>query len=103
MEIRLLSTDFDGTIVSRVSEPVLDSSCLELIRDLQNRGAVWAINTGRSVDLLESGLTDFDFPIRPDFILTSERDVLRPGKNGEPWEAYGDWNQRCAREHRDLF
>jgi HAD superfamily hydrolase (TIGR01484 family) len=103
MEIRLLSTDFDGTIVSRVSEPVLDRSCLELIRDLQNRGAIWAINTGRSVDLLESGLTDFDFPIRPDFILTSERDVFRPGKNGAPWEAYGDWNERCAREHRELF
>ncbi len=103
MEIRLLSTDFDGTMVSRVSEPVLDRSCLELIRKLQDRGAIWAINTGRSVDLLESGLTDFGFPIRPDFILTSERDVFRPGKNGDPWEAYGDWNERCAREHRELF
>src|SRR3954454_4520120 len=103
MEIRLLSTDFDGTIVSRVSEPVLDPSCLELIRNLQDDGVLWAINTGRSVDLLESGLADLDFPIRPDFILTSERDVFRPGQNGAVWEAYGDWNDRCAREHRELF
>src|SRR5436853_3276234 len=103
MQIKLLSLDFDGTMVSRVSEPVLNRECMELIRDLQKQGAIWAINTGRSVDLLESGLTDFSFPIRPDFILTTERDVFRPGQNGSNWEAFGDWNDRCAREHRELF
>jgi len=103
MKILLLSIDFDGTLVSRVSEPVLDRQCMELIRELQASGAVWAINTGRSVDLLESGLVDFSFPIRPDFILTSERDVFRPGENGEKWEAFGEWNERCAREHAELF
>jgi HAD superfamily hydrolase (TIGR01484 family) len=103
MDIKLLSTDFDGTIVSRVSEPALDRQCMELIRELQKAGALWAINTGRSVDLLESGLTDFEFPVRPDFILTSERDVFRPSENDGAWEAYGDWNDRCARDHRELF
>src|SRR5712691_455842 len=101
--IRLLSLDFDGTLVSRAGEPVLDAQCMQLIRELQQGGAIWAINTGRSVDLLESGLTDFSFPIRPDFILTSERDVFRPGQNGEKWEAFGDWNDRCALEHAELF
>ena len=96
--IQLLSIDFDGTLVSRVSEPVLDAQCMELICELQNAGVVWAINTGRSVDLLESGLTDFAFPIRPDFILTTERDVFRPGQNGDKWEPFGDWNERCARD-----
>jgi hypothetical protein len=76
---------------------------MELIRELQNAGALWAINTGRSVDLLESGLTDFSFPIRPDFILTTERDVFRPGGNGDTWEPFGDWNERCARDHAELF
>src|SRR5438105_15775847 len=76
---------------------------MELIRDLQSAGAIWAINTGRSVDLLESGLTDFEIPMRPDFILTNERDVFRPGSNGEKWEAFGQWNERCAREHAALF
>jgi HAD superfamily hydrolase (TIGR01484 family) len=103
LKVRLLSTDFDGTIVCRTGQPILDRDCMELIRQLQNDGALWAINTGRSVDLLESGLTDFSFPFRPDFILTSERDVFRPGQNGEKWEAFGDWNERCAREHADLF
>src|SRR3989449_362638 len=102
-QIQLLSVDFDGTLVSRNGEPVLDARCMELIRELQEAGAIWAINTGRSVDLLESGLTDFSFPMRPDFILTSERDVFRRGENGAKWEAFGDWNERCAREHAELF
>jgi HAD superfamily hydrolase (TIGR01484 family) len=103
MEIKLLSIDFDGTLVSRVSEPVVDDRCMQLIRDLQNRGVLFAINTGRSVDLLESGLTDLEFPLRPDFILTTEREVFRPGTNGEKWESFGDWNERCARDHAELF
>ena len=103
MDIRLLSIDFDGTLVSRVGEPMLDARCMELIRDLQKAGVLFAINTGRSVDLLESGLSDFSFPVRPDFILTSERHVFRPGANGDRWEAFGDWNERGDREHKELF
>jgi HAD superfamily hydrolase (TIGR01484 family) len=103
MRIRLLSIDFDGTLVSRVSEPVLDAACIELIRALQKDGVQFAINTGRSVDLLESGLADFSIPLRPDFILTSERHVFRPGGTGDKWEAFGDWNERCARDHTELF
>src|ERR1041384_8633438 len=90
-------------MVSRVSEPVLDVECMQLIRDLQQGGRVWAINTGRSGDLLESGLSDFEFPIRPYFILTTEPEVFRPGTNGEKWEPFGDWNERCARDHAELF
>src|SRR5436190_3356893 len=101
--VQLLSLDFDGTLVSSVSEPVLDAQCMELIRELQDGGTMWAINTGRSVDLLQSGLADFSFPIRPDFILTTERDVFRPGRNRDKWEAFGDWNERCAQDHTDLF
>ena len=101
--IQLLSIDFDGTLVSRVSEPVLDAQCMELIRELRDAGAIWAINTGRSVDLLESGLADFAFPIHPDFILTTERDVFRRGPDGDKWEPFGDWNERCARDHAELF
>jgi HAD superfamily hydrolase (TIGR01484 family) len=101
--IRLLSTDFDGTLVSHLGEPALDRHCMELIRELQVAGATWAINTGRSVNLLESGLTNFEFQITPDFILTTERDVFRPGGNGDKWEPFGDWNDRCARDHAELF
>jgi HAD superfamily hydrolase (TIGR01484 family) len=103
-QIRLLSTDFDGTLVAHDSDPVLDPRCMELIAELQRDGALWAINTGRSVQLLETGLVDFEFPVHPDFILTSERDVFRPSTNGgERWEPFGDWNKRVAREHAEMF
>ncbi len=101
--LRLLSIDFDGTLVSHAGEPALNRQCMELIRELQDIGAIWAINTGRSVDLLESGLANFEIPIRPDFILTTERDVFRPGGNGDKWEPFGNWNDRCARDHAELF
>src|SRR5438045_7519615 len=102
--IRLISTDFDGTLVAHGGDPILDSACLEHIAQLQKQGAAWAINTGRSVDLLESGLADLDFPIHPDFILTSERDIFRPSSNGgTKWEPFGDWNERVARKHAELF
>jgi HAD superfamily hydrolase (TIGR01484 family) len=103
-KIRLLSTDFDGTLVAHGNEPVLDRGCMDYIDRLQADGVLWAINTGRSVDLLESGLSDFEFPIHPDFILTSERDIFRPsGNGGTKWEPFGDWNERVAREHVELF
>ena len=102
-EIRLVSTDFDGTLVAHGSDPVLDRGCMKYIEELQSQGVIWAINTGRSVALLEAGLEDFEFPIHPDFILTSERDVFRPATNGKKWEAYGDWNERVARDHAELY
>jgi HAD superfamily hydrolase (TIGR01484 family) len=101
--IRLLSTDFDGTLVAHGSDPVLDAECMDYIEELQATGVLWAINTGRSVELLESGLADLEFPIHPDFILTSERDIFRPSSNGGKWEPFGDWNERVAREHAQLF
>ncbi len=39
--IQLLSLDFDGTLVSRTGEPVLDAQCMEMIRELQDAGATW--------------------------------------------------------------
>jgi HAD superfamily hydrolase (TIGR01484 family) len=102
-KIRLLSTDFDGTLVAHGSDPVLDRGCMQHIEHLQKSGVLWAINTGRSVELLESGLADFDFPVHPDFILTSERDIFRPSANGGKWEPFGDWNERVAHEHAELF
>ena len=99
--IQLISTDFDGTMVSHASDPVSDPECMALIQELQKEGAIWAINTGRSVRLLEEGLEDFAFPFEPDFILTSERDVFRPTAAG--WEPFGDWNERCAQAHADLY
>ncbi len=100
-KIQIISTDFDGTLVCHASDPVFDRDCLQLIGELQKEGTIWAINTGRSVGMLEEGLADFAFPVLPDFILTSERDIFRPTAGG--WEPYGDWNARCAEAHAELY
>jgi len=38
--VRLISTDFDGTLVAHDNDPVLDPACIELIGQLQRVGAL---------------------------------------------------------------
>jgi hydroxymethylpyrimidine pyrophosphatase-like HAD family hydrolase len=60
-----------------------------------------AFNTGRTIRLVEEALGITGFPVRPDFALTSEREVFR--WNGSTWEDFGGWNSRCRAEHDTLF
>lgn len=100
--IKLLSTDFDGTLVDHFDRPPVAPALFERLRRLREGGIVWAINTGRDLGHIIHGLDEFAFPIQPDFIVTSERDLFhRP--DGLGWQAYGDWNERCAQAHDDLF
>jgi len=100
--IRLLSTDFDGTLVGHFAKPPVVPELFELLRDLQSHGAVWAVNTGRTLSLIVEGLEEFGFPVQPDFVLTTEREVFRR-KAGGGWEDFGDWNRRCFDAHEELF
>jgi HAD superfamily hydrolase (TIGR01484 family) len=100
--IKLLSTDFDGTLVEHGAEPPVAPELFEALVSLQSKGVLWAINTGRVLWHIETGIHEFGFPIAPDFVLTSEREVFRRTAEGK-WEDYGDWNQRCAADHDWLF
>ena len=101
MMIRLLSTDFDGTLVDHYAKPPVQHELISLFAELQSKGVKWAVNTGRDLPLTLEGLQQFGFPIRPDFLLTAERDVFHC-VDGE-WVAFGTWNQRCAADHDELF
>lgn len=101
--IRLISTDFDGTLIWHEHEPAVSPELFDLFSDLRKNGAVWAINTGRAVHHIVEGIEEFEFPIRPDYIITSERDVFRRKPDGKGWEDFGDWNSRCLRAHDELF
>jgi len=101
LPLRLLSLDFDGTMVgpwvegkAAVSEELV--GCLAALR---KRGALLAINTGRSLSLVDQGMELF--PAIPDFALTTEREIFRWTKEG--WEPFSDWNQQCHRDHEELF
>jgi HAD superfamily hydrolase (TIGR01484 family) len=101
--IRLLSTDFDGTLAG--GHPADVSVCVpSLARELKaavNAGALWAVNTGRPLDAALDGIQKLGAPVTPHYILTSERHVYKPDGQGG-WHDYGDWNALC-REHHDLL
>ena len=101
--IRLLSTDFDGTLVNHFEQPPVVPELFQRLRALRQAGVYWAINTGRDLGHIVHGLDEFAFPVQPDFVLTSERDIFHKKENGRGWEPFGDWNERCARAHDDLY
>lgn len=100
LPIQLLSTDFDGTILDWDHPVASAMPFFDLVDDWQKQGLVWAINTGRSIPQLEDALRMPDFPIQPDYIITTERAVHRRGPNS--WEDFGDWNERCESAHTRL-
>jgi HAD superfamily hydrolase (TIGR01484 family) len=100
--IRLLSTDFDGTLVDHDAEPQVSPELFAALAALQREGVLWAVNTGRVLWHIESGLKEYKFPVEPDFVLTSEREVFHRSAEGK-WQDFGDWNTRCAADHDWLF
>jgi HAD superfamily hydrolase (TIGR01484 family) len=99
--LRLLSLDFDGTMVgpwldgkAAISEELID--CLETLR---KAGVLLAINTGRQLDMVDEGMEHF--PAIPDFALTTEREIFRWTRDG--WEPFSDWNQQCYQDHEELY
>ncbi len=100
-QIRLLSVDFDGTLVRNWAPPPYPKALVEILNELRHHGVLLAFNTGRTIRLVEEALEIIGFPVRPDFALTSEREVFR--WNGSTWEDFGGWNSRCREEHDTLF
>ena len=88
-QIRLLSVDFDGTLVRNWAPPPYPGELVEILNELRQNGVLLAINTGRTIRLVEEALGSTGFPVRPDFALTSEREVFR--WNGANWEDFGGW------------
>ena len=100
--IKLLSTDFDGTLVDHDASPNVDPALFTMLWELRQQGVLWAVNTGRMLWHLDDGLAQYGFPFAPDFALVEERDVYHRGASGA-WEPLGDWNARGARDHDELF
>lgn len=101
--IRLLSTDFDGTLVHHGRDPGVSPLLFDCFQQLRSEGVIWAINTGRALFHILDGLDEYKFPIRPDYVLTAEREVYRQTSDGAGWEDFGDWNERTNRAHEELF
>jgi hydroxymethylpyrimidine pyrophosphatase-like HAD family hydrolase len=100
--IQLLSTDFDGTLVEHQGNPPVSTALFAALREVQERGGKWAVNTGRELHHIVDGLVEFDFPVQPDYVLTAEREVFHRSAAGK-WQDFGDWNRRCIAAHDQLF
>jgi len=101
--IKLISTDFDGTLINHEQQPAVSPALFDLFSEMRGQGVKWAINTGRAVHHIIQGLEEFAFPFQPDYVLTCEREVFQRKASGTGWESFGDWNERCTRAHDELF
>ena len=100
--LRLLSTDFDGTLIAHPSSGRCSPAFAEVLKRHREGGGFWAVNTGRSLDHAIEGVTIFSAPYPPDFLLTNEREIfLRTGEG--TWEPDHEWNDLCRERHAELF
>jgi HAD superfamily hydrolase (TIGR01484 family) len=98
----ILCFDFDGTLVDRPSDPYDIAQLEQLLGHMQERGAVWGINTGRSLHHTLDGLRDHGFRSAPDFIIARESEIYHRNETNR-WVDLGDWNQRCAADHKRFY
>jgi hydroxymethylpyrimidine pyrophosphatase-like HAD family hydrolase len=100
--LRLISTDFDGTLVDHDGKPPVTAALFPMLQDLRAIGLLWVINTGRTLDHLEAGLrAEFRFPIEPDYAIVEERDIYRRTRSGG-WEPFREWNTASDADHAAL-
>jgi HAD superfamily hydrolase (TIGR01484 family) len=102
MPIRLISTDFDGTLVGHPGDGSCAPALARALADFKASGGLWAINTGRSLEHALEGVALFAAPVEPDFLLTHEREIYHRDASGR-WRDYGEWNRVCRERHAELF
>lgn len=101
MPIKLLSTDFDGTVFAEFEQPPVPRKLQELIASLQARGVCWVINTGRDMAALMESLGRSHLTVRPDYLVLVEREIYQHDHGR--YVSVDPWNQRCREDHRQLF
>ncbi len=101
LPIKLISTDFDGTIFAEFENPPIAPRFQELIADLQSRGAKWVINTGRDMSGLMEALGRARISVEPDFLVLVEREIHR--HDGVSYVGLNEWNAECSRAHAEVF
>lgn len=100
--IRLISTDFDGTLIEHPSDGRCCPHFADVLEEHRAAGGLWAVNTGRGLAHAIEGIERFAGPFEPDFLLTNEREIFRRGPHGS-WESHDEWNLVCHRRHNELF
>jgi len=101
LPIKLISTDFDGTLFAEFENPPIPHRLQALIQRLQSEGAKWVINTGRDMSSLMETLGRTCLAVEPDFLVLVEREVFL--HHDSQYLGLAEWNQACERAHVDLY
>lgn len=101
LPIKLISTDFDGTLFAEFEHPPVPEKLQRLLGDLQSRGAKWVINTGREMSSLMEALARARISVQPDYLILVEREIYV--HDGVRYAGLTPWNSECARLHEELF
>src|SRR5437667_8021849 len=75
LPIKVISTDFDGTLHAEFEDPPVPHDLQALISELQRQGAKWVINTGRDLSSVMESIARARLTIRPDYLVVVERDI----------------------------
>ena len=100
-ELKLICTDFDGTIHDERCEPPIAVEFEEAVLRHQAGGVKWLINTGRDLSSLLEELARSGCRARPDYLVVVEREIYVHER--AQYVSHTDWNDRCDREHAQLF
>ncbi len=99
--IKLISTDFDGTLFSEFEAPPVPEELQALIGRLQKEGAKWVINTGRDMPGLMESLARAQLTVQPDYLVLVEREIHF--LESDRYVSLAEWNDGCQRAHERLF
>jgi len=99
--IKLISTDFDGTLFAEFENPPIPEHLQQLIADLQARGVKWLINTGRDMSGLMEAMARAQVVVKPDYLVLVEREIH--GHQDSHYVGWHDWNEACHRAHEEVF
>ena len=106
--VRLICTDFDGTLLGETPRPQAMLELRELLRRLRRQcGTRWAVVTGRRLRDLEPALTGLTgFGLAPDFLVVEDALIYRRRPHGRPtpfwWWNLGILRHRANLLHRNM-
>jgi hydroxymethylpyrimidine pyrophosphatase-like HAD family hydrolase len=99
--LRIICTDFDGTLAETDGKPIADAFFQRLLAWRQRGQVYWIINTGRTFESLHQELVRRKIPVWPNWVVALEREVwLIRDRRGVGWF---EWNRKCELLHAQLF
>jgi HAD superfamily hydrolase (TIGR01484 family) len=99
--IKLISTDFDGTLFAEFENPPVPDELQAAFAELQRKGVTWVINTGRDLSSLMETLGRSGLIVEPDYLVLVEREIHCHQES--KYEPLQEWNQACHRDNELLF